>query len=238
SHRSFSCPRWLERCFVVVAVCCMEDAPAVWVSAHRLHHKDSDERPDPHSPLVNFLWSHVGWLLFPNHDVRSFNACDRYARDIIRDPFYLWLQLGINVMLVYLAHAALFFLVGLGAGAWMTGTWMGGLQFGLSMLVWGVILRTVVVWHITWSVNSLTHLWGYRNYDTGEESRNNWFVGLIANGEGWHNNHHAEPASASNWHRWWEIDPMWLVIRGLERVGLAWDVVRPRHQRHEIRKAK
>ncbi len=236
AHRSFHCPRWLERFFVVIAVCCMEDAPALWVAAHRLHHKDSDERPDPHSPLVNFFWGHIGWMLFPNSEVRGLNACDRYARDILRDPFYMWLQRGVNVMVVYFVHALLVFLVALGAGIWMTGSTMGGLQFGLSLLVWGVILRTVVVWHITWSVNSLTHMWGYRSYDTGEESRNNWFVALVANGEGWHNNHHAEPASASNWHRWWEFDAMWIVIRGLERVGLAWNVIYPRRQRTPLSK--
>jgi fatty-acid desaturase len=236
THRSFSCPKWLERCFVLVAICCMEDAPAAWVATHRLHHKDADSHPDPHSPLVNFLWSHVGWLLVTNPQLRSLNTYDRFARDVIRDPFYLWLQRGSNVMYVYLAHALAYFSIAFGAGAWIGGSWHAGLQLGLSVLVWGVVLRTVAVWHITWSVNSLSHLWGYRSYPTGEESRNNWFVALITSGEGWHNNHHAQPASASNWHRWWEIDLMWLVILGLQRVGLATDVVYPRQSRYRMPK--
>jgi stearoyl-CoA desaturase (delta-9 desaturase) len=108
---------------------------------------------------------------------------------------------------------------------------LGGVQFGLSLLVWGVILRTVCVWHISWTVNSLSHLFGYSNYETGDNSRNNWLVAFLTSGEGWHNNHHHDPASASNAHRWWELDGMWLIIRSLEMVGLATEVVRPRHWR-------
>ena len=109
------------------------------------------------------------------------------------------------------------------------------MQFGLSLLVWGVILRTVYVWHITWAVNSLSHLFGYRSYETGEESRNNWFVAFITGGEGWHNNHHHDPVSASVQHRWWEIDLNYYVIKLLEWCGLATRVVRPAHQRRADR---
>ena len=111
-----------------------------------------------------------------------------------------------------------------------------GLQFGASLLVWGVFLRTVVVWHITWSVNSLTHLFGYSNYETDDCSRNNWFVALLTVGEGWHNNHHHDPVSASNQHRWWEIDVTYYQIKLLERLGLAWDVVPPKHVRDRRRR--
>jgi stearoyl-CoA desaturase (delta-9 desaturase) len=94
-------------------------------------------------------------------------------------------------------------------------------------MMFGVFVRTVLVWHITWAVNSVTHLWGYRNYETDEDSRNNVIVGLIANGEGWHNNHHADPRSARHGHRWWEIDNTYLTIRFLAWLGLASDVVVP-----------
>jgi stearoyl-CoA desaturase (delta-9 desaturase) len=130
----------------------------------------------------------------------------------------------------------LFFLVGLGIG-WLTGGAGEGLRFGLSLLVWGVILRTVVVWHITWSVNSLTHLFGYSTYETGDHSRNNWFVALITVGEGWHNNHHHDPASGSNQHRWWELDVTYYELKLLEKLGLARDVVLPRHRRQAAREA-
>ena len=233
THGSFKCPLWLERSFVTVALCCMEDAPASWVATHRLHHNDTDEQADPHSPLVSFLWSHVGWLMLENRDVRCISAYERFARDVLRDPFYLKLERTLLPIWIYLGHALLYFLAGMAAGWAMSLGWMGSVQFGLSLLVWGVILRTVLVWHVSWSVNSLTHLYGYRSYDTAENSRNNWFVALLASGEGWHNNHHQDPASASNAHRWWELDPIYLFICGLEKLGLAWNVIRPRHLRRD-----
>jgi fatty-acid desaturase len=100
-------------------------------------------------------------------------------------------------------------------------------QFGLSLLIWGVFVRTVATWHITWSINSVTHLWGYRNYDTRDSSRNNLVMGFLANGEGWHNNHHAHPSSARHGHKWWEFDIGWLTIRLLMLLGLATKVVLP-----------
>jgi fatty-acid desaturase len=118
-----------------------------------------------------------------------------------------------------------------GAGfavAWLSGQTPGGAaEAGLSIMMFGVFVRTVLVWHITWAVNSVTHLWGYRNYETDEDSRNNFVVGLISNGEGWHNNHHADPRSARHGHRRWEIDNTWLTIRFLAWLGLATDVVAP-----------
>ena len=105
---------------------------------------------------------------------------------------------------------------------------MGALQFSLSLFVWGGLVRTVLGWHVTWSVNSLTHLFGYRNYETSESSKNNWFVGVVALGEGWHNNHHHDPAAASVWHRWWEFDLTYCVIFILMRLGLATKVVEPK----------
>ena len=121
-----------------------------------------------------------------------------------------------------------FYLSGFGIGWAMSGAVMGGVQFGSSFLVWGVFVRTVLVWHITWSVNSVTHLWGYRNYETDEQSRNNFLVGLLSNGEGWHNNHHAYPRSAAHGHFWWEFDVTYLTIKALAFLGLACNVVKPR----------
>jgi fatty-acid desaturase len=230
SHRSFDCPVWLEKLFVYIALCCMQDAPGRWVAAHRIHHKHSDEEPDPHSPVVNFLWSHVGWLLVDHHGLHKIANYERYVRDLLRQPFYQNLERKMVPMWIYLGHAALFLAAGFGIGSALWG-FAAGLQFGLSLLLWGVIVRTVVVWHITWSVNSLTHMFGYRNYETGEESRNNWLVAILTSGEGWHNNHHADPAAADNRRRWWEIDLIYGAIWVLERVGLAWNVVRPKHQR-------
>ncbi len=229
THRSFKCPKWVEYGFVTLALCCLEDNPTTWVATHRLHHKDSDQEPDPHTPQVGFWWSHMTWLFKKNPALHNSATYDRVARDILQDRWYFWLQRGANGFLVYLAHALLFALAGFLVGYLSEGTTAAGTQLAASWLVWGVIARTVLVWHMTWSVNSLSHLFGYRNYETREESRNNWFVSAIAAGEGWHNNHHGDPTSVSNWHRWWEFDLTYCIIRGMAFCGLAWDLKEPRH---------
>jgi stearoyl-CoA desaturase (delta-9 desaturase) len=228
AHRGFTCPKWLEHFLAILGVCCLQDSPARWVAVHRKHHRYSDEQPDPHSPLVATFWGHVGWLLIENRDLSSMSFYEHYARDVLRDPFYLRLERKMMWFWVYVAHAALFFAGGLAMAWFRTGRSLDAVQFAVSLLVWGVFARTVLVWHVTWSVNSLTHLWGYRNYATDDNSRNNWLVGLLAHGEGWHNNHHAEQASAAHGHRWWELDATYLTICLLEAIGLAKNVVRPR----------
>jgi stearoyl-CoA desaturase (delta-9 desaturase) len=125
---------------------------------------------------------------------------------------------------------ACFLTAGALVGGLTTGSLLGAAQLGLSWLVWGVFVRLVAVWHITWSVNSVTHLWGYRNFETRDDSRNNWLVGLIANGEGWHNNHHADPRCAAHGQRWWELDVSYLTIRAWELTGLARNVIKPGRQ--------
>jgi fatty-acid desaturase len=153
---------------------------------------------------------------------------EQYARDVLRDPFYLALERNLAWLWVYWLHAAVYFLIGLVAGWLISGHWWGGLQFGASLLVWGVFFRTAFVWHATWAVNSVTHVLGYRNYETSDASRNFWLVAIVAYGEGWHNNHHADQRAAAHGHRWWEIDMTYGVVRLLEWMGLAKDVVRPR----------
>ena len=235
THRSFQVPTWLERSFVVLALCNGQNTPARWVTWHRMHHQHSDDPDDPHSPLVAFFWSHVGWLLFEKGGTHGDASYYKYARDVLSDRFYMYLEKNRTVsMFIYLGHAIVFFLVGLAVGWATTGVAAAGLQFGLSLLVWGVVLRTVYVWHITWAVNSLSHIWGYRNYETGDESRNNWFVAAITGGEGWHNNHHHDPSSASVQHCWWELDFNFYIIKGLEVLGLAAQVVPPKHRRKQV----
>ena len=132
---------------------------------------------------------------------------------------FLWLWF-------YGIHALLFYLVGFAIGFLRPdGSLMAGIQFGLSLLVWGVFVRTVLVWHITWSVNSIGHVWGYRNYETKGNSRNSVLIGLISNGDGWHNNHHADQRAAAHGHRFWEIDVTYVTLLILKRMGLAWDLV-------------
>jgi stearoyl-CoA desaturase (delta-9 desaturase) len=196
---------------------------------HRMHHQHSDRQPDPHSPLVTWFWGHMGWLLVENRALSRLDTYERYARDLLRDPFYLRLERGHFWVWVYVAHALLFYLVGLAAG-WLAGEgWEDGVRFGLSVLLYGVVYRTLFSWHVTWGVNSVAHLWGYRNYATDENSRNNWLFALATNGDGWHNNHHAQPrCCAHGFHRWWELDMTYLTLLSLRAVGLVWDMVPPR----------
>jgi stearoyl-CoA desaturase (delta-9 desaturase) len=231
THQGLKCPKWLERTLATFGVCCLQDAPARWVAIHRMHHKHSDESEDPHSPLVTFWWSHVGWLLIEHREHSNVLFFEKYARDVLRDPYYLWLERRLNWLWTYIAHAVLYLVVGVAVGCLLSGFTTEALQFGLSVLVWGVFVRTVANWHITWSVNSVTHMLGYRNYETTDKSRNHWFIALLTHGEGWHNNHHADQRSCAHGHRWWEYDLTYRVILLLEAMGLATDVVHPRTQR-------
>jgi fatty-acid desaturase len=227
THRGLVCPKWLEHGFAILGVCSMQDTPARWVAVHRRHHEHSDRQDDPHSPLAGFLWGHVGWMLIENRDLVRLGIYDRYAKDILRDPFYRRLERTLLYPIILLSSWAVFFLGGFAAHLLAGGSLAAAARFGMSLLIWGVFVRIVLVWHITWSVNSLAHLWGYRNYETGERSRNNWFVAILTSGEGWHNNHHADARSARHGHRWWEIDLIFAVVRGLQAVGLAWNVCEP-----------
>jgi fatty-acid desaturase len=227
SHHGFKCPKWLEHTLAVLGACCLQDSPSRWVAIHRLHHQHTDKRPDPHSPLVSYAWSWMGWLVFKNRFLRKRSTLAKYTRDLSDDPFYARLHRGRLWLYVYAAHAVLFLAAGYLAGWLKTGNPERALQFGLSVLVWGVIVRTVFVWHVTWTANAVAHRWGYRNYETGDNSRNNWIISLVTNGEGWHNNHHADPRSARHGHRWWEIDMIYATIALFRMVGLASDVVAP-----------
>ena len=227
AHRGLTCPKWLEHGLALLGVCCLQDTPARWVAVHRRHHEHADERADPHSPLAGFFWGHMGWLLVVNKDLMRLGIYDRYAKDILLDRFYVKLErngwwIRVIVLSGFVFYFAGFFVELLGGGSLLQ-----AVQFGSSVLIWGVFVRTVLVWHITWSVNSVTHLWGYRSYATDEESRNNFFVGILSNGEGWHNNHHADSRAARHGRRWWEFDVTYLTIRLLAAAGLARNIVTP-----------
>ncbi|MFK8111275.1 MAG: acyl-CoA desaturase [Rubripirellula sp.] len=239
THRSFRTPKWFERFLVTIALCNGQETPARWVAWHRLHHCESDHQEDPHSPLVNFFWSHFQWLVYENRNTNKFGLYKKYARDILDDPYYMWLEKKpFASVAIFVAHGLLIYLLAyIGAGLYYG---FGGEAFQLasSVFVWGVIARVVWVWHITWSVNSLSHMFGYRNHDTDDHSRNNWFVALITSGEGWHNNHHADQSSATVQHRWWEFDPNYYIIKSWSWIGLASHIVPPLHQRRAAQKRK
>ena len=229
THRGFSCPKWFEHLLATLGMCNLQDSPARWVAIHRLHHRHSDQQADTHSPLVSFLWGHVGWVVYRNKDTDRTIRYAKWVPDLLRDPYYRRLERNNAWFFIFWIHAMLIVAAGAVVG-YVIGGGSEALRYAASWAVWAVAVRTVFVLHGTWSVNSLTHLFGYRNYETRDQSTNNWFVALIAHGEGWHNNHHADPRSAAHGHRWWEFDMSWGVIRLLEVIGLAKNVVRPREK--------
>lgn len=231
THKSLRVPKWLEYGYVGLALCCLQESPAKWVSTHRRHHSHSDEPDDPHSPTASFWWSHVGWLLWKRKGQHEFRTDDRYCADIIADPFYALMEKYPDLPAgIYILHAVVIWLLA-SALFMVDNSFVSAVWQGAGLVLWCVVLRTVMIWHFSWSVNSLTHCFGYQNHKTSDQSRNNWLVAIVSNGEGWHNNHHHDPASASVQHKWWEFDATYLQIRVLKRLGLATHVIEPRQFR-------
>ena len=202
THRSYKVPRWMEYFFAVCGTLTLEGGPIFWTAIHRIHHQRSDQPGDPHSPREGAWWAHVGWILVGETKHNNTMLLGKYAPDLAKDPFYVWLNDYHWVPNV--ALAALLYLVG-----------------GLPFLLWAGFFRIVFGLHATWLVNSATHMWGGRRFATRDDSRNNWWVALISFGEGWHNNHHAHPTSARHGLAWYEFDPSWLQIKLLKALGLA-----------------
>ena len=211
THRGYQVPKWLEYLMSVGATLSLEGGPIFWVATHRVHHQLSDvEGGDPHTPREGGWWAHTGWLLFGNALHAQTKALSRYVPDLSRDRFYVWLS-KYHWLPVTLSGVLLF---GLG---WTFGGWKNA----VGMVLWGGFLRVTLGLHATWLVNSATHLWGKRRFETRDDSRNNWWVALLSGGEGWHNNHHAHPVSARHGLTWYEIDPNFWGIWLLAKLGLA-----------------
>ncbi len=225
THSAVKMPKWLERMFILCGVCSLEGSPLWWVLNHRIHHQKSDEDGDPHSPKDHFYWGHMQWIYTQDPVRDRLSTYEKYVPDLMTDPFLRWLHRGHKWVLVYFLHAFLIAAIGFGAGFLFADTTEAAVQIGVKVFLWGVVVRTVYVWHITWFVNSAAHRWGYRNYQTPDRSTNNWWVAILTNGEGWHNNHHAAPRVCSQGHKWWEVDLTYTFVRMLQVVGLAWDVV-------------
>jgi fatty-acid desaturase len=201
THRGFITPKWVEYAMAICATLAMQGGPIYWVSVHRLHHQLTDREGDPHSPRDGKWWSHMGWILYGTLRNRN-KLLNRYVPDLTRDRFYVWLS-RYHWVPVTLISIGLFL-----AGGW-------------SWLLWGTFFRVTLGLHVTWLVNSATHIWGSRRFDTRDDSRNNWWVALLTGGEGWHNNHHAHPVSASHGMAWYEVDINYWGIRLLGMLGLA-----------------
>jgi stearoyl-CoA desaturase (delta-9 desaturase) len=215
SHRTFRTTRALQFVFALLGASCVQRGPLWWAAHHRQHHAHSDRPEDPHSPRQHgFLWSHMGWFLSREHFVPDL----RRVGDLARYPELRWLDrfdICIPVALAALLYST---------GAWLR---IRHPELGTSagqLLVWGFFISTVAVYHVTYTINSLCHVWGSRRYATNDGSRNNPLLALITFGEGWHNNHHHYPAAARQGFYWWEIDLTFYALRALAACGLIWDL--------------
>jgi stearoyl-CoA desaturase (delta-9 desaturase) len=224
THRSFEAHRWLKLVWMALGALSVEGSPLVWCAIHRRHHELSDRPGDPHSPhlhgdsivglLRGLLHAQVGWL-FTGYWTHS--DLQRYVPDLLADRalvlidrlYYLWVLISLGLPT----------LVG-GLASW---SWKGA----LLGLLWGGLVRIFITHHITWSINSLCHVFGRQEFEAPDHSRNNWLCGVLGLGEGWHNSHHAFPTSARHGLSWWQLDASWLIIRTMQLAGLAWNVHLP-----------
>ncbi|MGB6973181.1 MAG: fatty acid desaturase [Terracidiphilus sp.] len=211
THRGYQTPKWVEYLMSICATLALEGGPIFWVSTHRVHHQMSDHEGDPHTPREGGWWAHAGWLLIGEAlHAKTDVLASRYAPDLGKDRFQVWLS-KYHWIPITLSGVALL------GGGWFFGGWVNG----VAMVLWGVALRVTLGLHATWLVNSATHMWGKRRFETRDDSRNSWWVALLSGGEGWHNNHHAHPVSARHGLTWYEVDPNFWGIWLLSKVGLA-----------------
>jgi fatty-acid desaturase len=215
THRSFSTYKWLERTLATLGALAFQGGVVDWVAIHRMHHAHSDTDGDPHTPKDNFWRGHFLWLFRYDARVADGSLKVRYIRDLCKDPYMTFLEnwsIGLQELL--------FFVLYLGGEFFAPG-------LGLSWAVYGVFVRVVALQQLAWLVNSVSHTWGYRTFETPDQSVNCWWLTLPALGEGWHNNHHAFPTSARFGLRWYELDLGFVAIRLLQALHLVWNVVVP-----------
>lgn len=205
THRGFKTPKWLEYTLTLCGTLGMQSGAISWVTTHRLHHAFTETEKDPHNITAGLYWAHIGWIFQGTAQMQDEKTMSRYTPDMMNDKVH-------RVMNKYY---------------WVTSVLVGVALFaigGWSMVLWGVFLRTVFGWHSTWLVNSATHTWGSRRFESRDNSTNNALVAAVSFGEGWHNNHHTYPRSARHGLTWKEIDINWIQIWLLEKIGLATDV--------------
>ncbi|MGH9942644.1 MAG: acyl-CoA desaturase [Pyrinomonadaceae bacterium] len=202
THRGFKTSKPVEYFLTLCGTLALEAGAIAWVTTHRIHHAHTDTAGDPHTPRDGTWWSHMGWILKGTAQRYDAETCARYSPDLMKDPVHRWLDKWYWIPMVALG------VVLFAAGGW-------------PMLMWGIFFRVTFGLHATWLVNSATHLWGARRFETDDDSRNSWWVALLSFGEGWHNNHHAHPTAARHGLTWYEVDVNWWCIRALERLGLA-----------------
>ena len=221
AHRSFKTNRVVQFILALMGSMAVQGGPLWWVAHHRHHHAETETEEDIHSPVTHGMWqAHMGWMMSD----AAFNEKGANSRDLHKFPEIKFLQR--HYVWLILAQPAILFGIGAALGeAYNTS--------GLQMMVWGFFISTVFTWHVTFMVNSVCHRWGSQPFEAGDASTNNLFIGVLAFGEGWHNNHHFYPSSARHGLRWWQLDVTWWLIRTLELLGLASDAKIPLEFRKE-----
>ncbi len=225
AHKAFETYGWVRAYWMFMGALAIQKSPIEWCAVHRRHHALTDRPGDPHSPhmhgegwwnsIKGFWYSHSGWL-FTGYLIRTDQK--RYVPDLLDDPVAVWIHRYYEIFWVPLSVAIPAVIGGLVTGTWK-GAWLG--------FLWGGMARIFLVHHITWSINSICHLFGSCDYKVNDRSRNNFLVALASFGEGWHNNHHAFPSSARQGLKWWQFDVSWYIIRAMQCLGLAWNVQTP-----------
>ena len=202
THRGYKTPKPVEYFLTFCGLLALEGGAINWVVTHRIHHANTDSPGDPHTPRDGGWWAHMGWILRGTGQQHDEPVMQRYAPDLMKDPVHVWMNRLYFVPLIVSG------IVLLAIGGW-------------PMMFVGVFLRVTVGLHFTWLVNSATHMWGKRRFQTTDDSTNSWWVALLTFGEGWHNNHHAHPRAARHGLHWYEVDVNWYGIRTLQFLGLA-----------------
>ena len=215
SHKAFKTSRTVQFIFALIGVMSTQNGPLWWAAHHRYHHRHADKVGDLHSPRDGFWYSHMGWFL----NKQNYATQEHLVKDWIKYPELRWLDR--HSVLVSVLTGTSFWLVGsvLAYVAPSLGT------NGVQLFVWGFLISTILLTHVTLTINSFAHRFGFRTYPTQDDSRNNWFLALLTLGEGWHNNHHFCPASVRQGFVWWQIDLSFYVLKMMESVGLVWDLV-------------
>jgi stearoyl-CoA desaturase (delta-9 desaturase) len=214
SHKAFGTSRPVQFLFAVLGAASVQRGPLWWAAHHRHHHRHADTDQDIHSPRHGFWRSHMGWFLTP----RSFGTDHAAIKDLSRFPELRLLD-RFDIVVPALLAVGLFAL-----GNWLEGNYPALETNGPQLLVWGFFISTVVLFHVTVTINSLAHRWGSRRFATNDDSRNNWLLALLTFGEGWHNNHHHFPGSARQGFKWWELDVTYYALRVMSWLGLVWDL--------------
>ena len=215
SHRTYRTSRWMQFVFALLGASSAQRGPLWWAAHHRSHHKFSDMQPDPHSPGRHGFWrSHIGWFMTNRHFLTDY----RRIHDFARFPELRWLN-RFDVIVPIILAVTLYFV---GRVLHYAAPSLG--VTGWQLVVWGFVVSTIMLFHATASINSLAHLIGRRRYETGDDSRNNFFLALITLGEGWHNNHHKFRSCTRQGFYWWEIDLTYYVLKFFAAMGLIWDL--------------